>query len=147
MYKFSQIIYGEFGINLTTYKTFSSIAIGVYLTRPGFYDSQKNPIKLLDGMLEKDIRKAYYGGIVQVIEHECIDSRYYDINSQYSDGIMNDMPAGDPIYTNDIILKDLFGFCYARVEAPSEEKLRVLLLPYRDDTGQVTTPRGQFEGM
>ena len=58
------------------------------------------------------------------------------------------MPVGNPIYTTDKNLENIFGFVFGKITAPSAEQLRVPFIQYRDpETGSVTCPRGEFNRM
>jgi len=144
LFKFSKIVYDEYGLNITDFKTISGLSLHIYLSN--FYDT-KNNIKLIKGSLEKEIRKAYYGGLVHL---NCkgikINRSYlYDMNSQYPAAMLNDMPVGDPILSNDIHLDSYFGFCYANIIPPTN--LDILIIPHRNDNGEVTFPSKPFSGL
>jgi len=42
------------------------------------------------------------------------------MNSQYPAAMLNDMPVGDPVISNDTNLDNYFGFCYANIIPPKK---------------------------
>jgi len=61
--KFSEIVYSEYGLNITEFKTISGLSLHIYLSN---YYKQKYNIKLIKGNLETEIRSAYYGGLAHL---------------------------------------------------------------------------------
>ena len=64
------------------------MAMGIFTSN--FYDAAPQ-IKFIKGNLEKDIRSAYFGGIVEsynknIVKNACM----YNMNSQYSRAMLND---------------------------------------------------------
>ncbi|RKP33912.1 hypothetical protein BJ085DRAFT_43042 [Dimargaris cristalligena] len=101
-------------------------------------------IPVISGIVEKDIRKGYYGGVVQVVQHKINDGYYYDMNSQYPKAMLNDMPTGKPIFTTETNLDNIFGFVYAHITAPDDNILKVPILPYRNDNDTtISQPRAE----
>jgi len=47
--------------------------------------------------LEREIRSSYFGGNFDVFINEVTNGFLYDINSQYSKAMLNDMPIGNPV--------------------------------------------------
>ena len=87
-------------------------------------------------------------GNVDVVVNEVKEAYYYDMNSQYSHGMLKDMPVGNPVYSTDKNLDNIFGFVFGKVTAPSEAELRVPIIQYRDPkTNKVSCPRGSFNRM
>ena len=119
------------------------MAFSIFLSN--FYSINKNPIKIIKGDVEKNIREAYYGGIVSVFEHEIKNGFYYDKNSHYPHSMKNPMPIGVPVYTDNKNLDELFGFVKAKVVTPSASILKNPILPVRTEKG-LTCPRGTFYG-
>jgi hypothetical protein len=107
--------------------------------------TKTHPLPVILGYIE--IRKGYYGGIVYVVEHLVQKAYKYDSNSHYPAAMLNDMPVGDPVISDEKDLNKIFGFCYAKVTAPTEDKLTHPTLPFRDTSGLTTCPRGKFEGV
>lgn len=140
--KFSNIVYNEYGLNITDFKTISSLSLHIYLSN--FYD-QKYNIKLIKGRLEKEIRNAYYGGLVHLNCNKIDKGYFYDMNSQYPSAMLNDMPVGDPILSTDTNLNSYFGFCYAKIIPPKD--LDILVIPHKNDQGEVYYPNEPFTGL
>ena len=114
----------------------------------GYYDERQNRIKMIKGQVEDDIRMSYFGGNVDVYVNEINEGFLYDMNSQYSHGMLKDMPVGNPVYSTDKNLDNIFGFVFGKVTAPSEAELRVPIIQYRDPkTNKVSCPRGSFNRM
>jgi hypothetical protein len=111
----------------------------------GFYNSNSKSIKMIKGNIEKDIRNSYFGGNVDVFINEIYNGFYYDMNSQYPRAMLEDMPVGNPIFTTETDLFKIFGFVYGEITAPMESELRVPIIQYRDEDGNVTCPRGKFK--
>ena len=87
-------------------------------------------------------------GNVDVVVNEVKEAYYYDMNSQYSHGMLKDMPVGNPVYSTDKNLDNIFGFVFGKVTAPSEAELGVPIIQYRDPkTNKVSCPRGSFNRM
>jgi len=62
--------------------------------------------------------------------------------------MLQEMPIGNPIFTTEKNIDDIFGFVYGKITAPSEEILRVPFIQYKDSyIGNVTCPRGEFSRM
>jgi hypothetical protein len=140
--KFSNIVYNNYGINITDFKTISSLSLHIYLSN--FYNI-KYDIKLIKGRIEKQIREAYYGGLVHLNCNKIDKGYYYDMNSQYPSAMLNDMPVGDPILSTDTNLNSYFGFCYAKIIPP--KNLDILLIPHKNDKGEIYLPSEPFTGL
>jgi hypothetical protein len=57
--KFANIIFDEYHLNITKYKTYSSLGLAIF--RSNFYNINNNcSINIIKGNLEKEIRKAYF---------------------------------------------------------------------------------------
>jgi len=117
----SKFYFDRYSLNMTKFLTLPSLAIAVYFTN---YHDQDHEIKMVKGIVEKDIRSAYKGGIVNNYNTQLIsNANYYDMNSQYPFAMLNDMPVGNPIFTNDNNLDDIFGFVYGKITPPTKEIL------------------------
>jgi hypothetical protein len=83
---------------------------------------EKTNIPQLSGKSEKDIRKSYTGGSVDMYIPKGKNIKCYDVNSLYPFVMYsNEMPVGKPRYFNgDIrLIKDNpFGFFYCEIIAP-----------------------------
>jgi hypothetical protein len=131
-------------LNLTNFTTLPSLAKGVFTSN--YYD-EDHEIKVIKGSIEKDIRSSYFGGMVQVLAKDIVDRGFaYDVNSQYPNAMLLDMPVGNPIITLEKDLNKLFGFTYVKVIPPKEDILKVPLLRTRNDKDESILPREPFEG-
>lgn len=70
---------------------------------------------------------------------------YGDDDSHFPHSMKNPMPIGNPLYTDNKNLEELFGFVKAKVIAPSASILKNPVLPVRTEKG-LTCPRGTFSG-
>jgi hypothetical protein len=106
---------------------------------------------MIKGKIEDEIRSSYFGGNVDVYINEINDitgAYYYDMNSQYPYAMLQDMPIGNPTFTTDNNLNNIFGFVYGTIIAPSEEILQVPIIQYRNPrNGSISCPRGSFKRM
>lgn len=146
MNTFNRSVFDKYMVNTTSLSSYSALSKKVYLTN--YYRDQECSIPIISGYVESETRKGYKGGIVDVLEHIVTDGYKYDSNSHYPAAMLNTMPVGNPTLTDIKDLSKIFGFCYAKVTAPSVSELKVPLLPYTDpETDDLTCPRGTFEGM
>src|SRR5690606_2898215 len=53
------------------------------------------------------------------------------------------MPVGNPIFSTNTNLNDIFGICYAKIIIPPNGDP---ILPKRLKTGEIIYPRGEWEG-
>jgi hypothetical protein len=141
--------YKEFGVNITKFMTLPSLAMAVFGFN--FYD-ENYKLKMIKGPLEKFIRNAYFGGNVgafaynketkgTVVNHRAY---HYDMNSQYPYAMLNKMPTGDPVFSNNTDLSYYFGFVYALITPPSENELQNLYIQCRTNEGKIICPREPF---
>lgn len=144
--KFNNIIIKNNGIMSitiasTSLKTFQS----------GFL---KNPIKMTDKETNLEMKKAYYGGRVEIFKMYLPEHEYYnvyDINSLYPYVMFNNpYPITKPKLirnvTKNMICENL-GITKAVIKTPS--KLYIPVLPYRHElnkTKKLIFPLGKFEG-
>jgi len=145
MLKFNEKIFNKYSLNITNFVTAPKLAVGIFTSK--FYNNDLN-IKMVRGNVEKDIRSSYFGGNVNVFINKIDKGYYYDMNSQYPYAMLNDMPIGNPTFSNDTNLDNYFGFVYGEITAPDVNTLRVPYIQYRDDkTDNVNCPRGKFSRM
>ena len=143
--KFKNNIYSKYKLNITKFKTLPGLTLAAYLSSY-LPDNLKSELKIIKGGLEKEIRRSYFGGDVDVFINEVSNGYLYDINSQYSKAMLNDMPVGDPILSLETDLNKIFGFVYGEITAPEAEVLRVPIIQYKDPIKKITTcPRGKFK--
>jgi len=147
MNKFSVNIFNEYNLNITKFKTLPALSLGIFTSN--FYAEVQNlNIKMIKGKVEEDIRNSYFGGNVGVFANEINKGFLYDINSQYPKAMLEDMPVGNPVYTTEKNLDNIFGFVYGKVIAPSPEVLKIPFIQVKDPkTGLVSCPRGEFYRM
>jgi hypothetical protein len=143
--KYSKIIYNDFGINITERTTAASISLFTYLSN--FYKKKDMDIKLIKGAVEKDIRCAYFGGIVFSRKGYKFKGKgyIYDVNSHFPAAMLNSMPTGNPILSNSKDLQSYFGFVYAHIIPPKD--LDVYFIPKRNPEGKIETPNVAFTGI
>jgi len=147
MLKFNDKIYNLYSLNITSIPTAPKLAVAIYTTN--FYkDSKDLKIKMIRGNVEKDIRQAYFGGNVNVLINKIDKAFYYDMNSQYPFAMLNDLPVGNPTFSNDTDLNNYFGFVYGEITPPLESRLRVPYIQFRNEkTDVVDCPRHSFSRM
>jgi DNA polymerase type B, organellar and viral len=110
---FAKTIYSKFSVNVNSFYTLPSLALNIYLND---FHNKGLEIKMIRGQVEKDIRRAYHGGIVNVYNKNLIkNAYYYDMNSQYPFAMLQDMPVGNPIFTTNTNLDDTFGFVFGTI--------------------------------
>ncbi len=92
------------------------------------------------------IRKAYFGGGVDVYKPKPENLYYYHVNSLYPSMMLNDMPVGKPVYKrykqNHILQHDDFGFFNANIEYYGD--LKAPILPYKQN-GVSIFPTGKWQ--
>lgn len=153
--KFSTRIMNDFSLNITNYKTLSGLALDLYLSN--FYKPEFN-IKIIGGIIDKEIRTAYHGGLVHIAKSLSKDkmiegvlageSYAYDVNSLYPFCMLKPLPVGEPIISSDTDL-DVYvekcGFVYCDIIPPNN--LEHYILPHKDLLGNLTCPSTPFSGL
>lgn len=91
-----------------------------------------------------NIKHAYYGGRVDVFKPFGNNLYYYDVNSLYLSAMLNVMPVGEPVLTNNTDLDKLFGYVYVDIITPEFMKYR--LLPHKCEDGTLINPLGKWSG-
>jgi len=138
----SKAFFDKYNINMTKYRTLPALVMAIFSSN--FYNEDLN-IKVIKGGVEKDIRSAYLGGIVETYNKNIIkNASHYDMNSQYSFAMLNYMPVGNPVFTTENNLNNIFGFVYGEVIPPCEEKLRIPLIPIKLNN-RIVLPRKPFK--
>lgn len=114
-----------------------------HIFRSNYLGQSKIPLTV--GNVYKDIKEAYYGGIVDVYRPYGTGLYYYDVNSLYPHSMLEDMPVGEAVFeeSNSIRLEDTFGFYYAHITVP--EGLEIPVLPVKEG-GRMICPGGSFSG-
>jgi hypothetical protein len=52
------------------------------------------------------------------------------MNSQYPYAMLKDMPLGNPVFTNEKNLDNIFGFVFGKIVPPKKEILRNLTIEH-----------------
>lgn len=100
---------------------------------------------MVKGSLETKIRSSYFGGNVEVYLNEINDAYYYDMNSQYPQAMLNDMPMGNPVLTLEKDLNKIFGFIFGKITPPGNDILRLPFIQYKDiRTNLVYCPNNKY---
>ena len=119
----------RYNLNMMDNLTLPSLAKAIFTSN---YYNEDHEIKVIKGKLEDQIRTAYLGGMIHVLNSKEINQAYhYDMNSQYPNAMLKDMPTGNPVLTSEKDLNKLFGFSYGLITPPSESELKVPLLRQR----------------
>jgi len=150
IFKFNELIYGLFSINIHRYPTLSSLAFAIY--RSKFMPT--NVIAQLSGQMAKDIRQSYTGGACDMYIPSNKEEKIYayDVNSLYP-SIMKDcdMPVGNPtFFEGDIRLinPDAFGFFYCNIIAPDNLEHPILQTHIQTENGiRTMAPLGTWSDM
>lgn len=145
MTKFNHNIFNKYSLNITKFKTLPSLALAVY--RSSCTPLHLAPeLKMIKGELETEIRTSYFGGNVDVFVNKITKGFYYDINSQYSKAMLNDMPLRDPVLSRETDLNKIFGFVLGEIYCPNEQTLQVPFIQYRNPLNRMTScPRGKLK--
>ena len=137
----SKYYFDKYSLNMTKYYTLPNLAIAVYFSN---YNDSDHEIKMVKGIVEKEIRSAYKGGIVNNFNTNLIhNAYYYDMNSQYPNAMLKDMPLGNPIFTTENDLNNIFGFVYGKITPPSRDRLKILTIEHSVD-GNIIFPNKPF---
>jgi hypothetical protein len=141
--RFSQDIFSVEKIDVTKLPTISSIAFKIF--RTNYLGENKLPI--IKGNVHKDIRNAYYGGVVEVFKNEGSNLKYYDVTSLYPFAMLNDMPTGNMTFSTDPNLNNYFGIVYVTVDTTGLDPkyLNYPLLPHKID-GRMFNLLGKWSG-
>ncbi len=140
MHKYNSTVHNDFLVNAVKLSSYSALSKKIYITN--FYHKVGIKIPVITGYLESWIRKAYKGGIVDVVQHMVAGAVKYDSNSHYPAAMLNAMPVGVPRVSDIKDLSQIFGFCYAEITAPTEVELACPFLPTTDINGDLHCPRG-----
>lgn len=151
IFKFSEMIFNLFSVNLHHYPTLPSLAFRIF--RSNFM--KENLIPQLSGKIARDIRQGYTGGAVDVYIPTLpkgVTLRGYDVNSLYPTQMFNKpMPIGNPTYFEGNIFKkdpDAFGFFYCEIIAPDNLKHPIIQTHVKiNSTIRTIAPIGTWEDM
>jgi hypothetical protein len=148
----SHEFFDKFSLNISSFYTLPGLTIAAYFSN---YHNSDHQIKMIKGQVEKDIRSAYHGGVINVyntlrspqgaalFEEEVTNVFHYDMNSQYPFAMLGDMPLGNPVFSTDSNLDNIFGFVYGKITPPSEAILPNLTIEHAVD-GNIILPRHTF---
>jgi hypothetical protein len=119
LYKFNEMIFKLFSLNIHRYPTLSSLAFAIF--RAKFM--RESNIPQLSGKIASDIRQGYTGGAVDMyIPQSKTGIKCYDVNSLYPSQMQAQlMPVGSPTFFQGDIRKinpRAFGFFYCEIIAP-----------------------------
>ena len=87
-----------------------------------------------------NLRKAYYGGRVEVFKQYGENLEWYDCNSIFPYQQYKEMPGNNLIRSTDPNLENYFGVCYCKVTVPDNTYNPIL--PYKDSKGNNYNPTG-----
>lgn len=95
---------------------------------------------------DPDIRKAYYGGRVDVFHRYGQDLKHYDVNSMYPTAMVKyDYPEGGIIRVKKYI-EDKLGVYHCEIDATDIKNPEYPFLPYREKSGKLLFPLGTWTG-
>ena len=141
----SQIHFIEkYGVDITTVVSLPSLALKIFRLK---FLSENIPI--LNSFNDSYVRKAYYGGAVDIYKAHAVNARYYDKNSLYPEGMCELMPLNvvQTIIEPDIDKFDIdnfFGFLEVDIECP--DTILRPVLPFKHE-GRTIFPQGIINGV
>jgi hypothetical protein len=138
---FRSIIFNKYQQKVENFLTLSALAFGIFR---GYFMGSDCDIRLSHGAVDRDIRKAYMGGIVEIFKNFGKNLVCLDINSLYPFAMLNDMPTGSALLSVKPELGGSFGFFYAEVHCP--ETMKYPTLPFRHPKLGVICPTGRWKG-
>jgi hypothetical protein len=140
---FNKDVYSLEKIDITKLPTISSIAFKIF--RTNYLSNTKLPI--IKGLIHKDLRNAYYGGVVEVFKNEGTNLNYYDVNSLYPFAMLNDMPTGNMQFSTDPNINNYFGIVFVEVDTTNLDPkyLNFPLLPHKIE-GRMFNLLGKWSG-
>jgi len=138
-------IFKQFKVDMTSCSTLASLSFSIYLTN---YYKRRFDIKVISGSVEKDIRDAYYGGILSFKKGIHNNYHYYDVNSLYPSVMLNPMPVGNPTLVSkgrvpDTDIDSKCTFVYRSIMRPNDINA---FIPYRTSYGDLVYPNNEFSG-
>ena len=139
---FNEIISNE-KINPLLSPTISSIGFKIFKTNY----LGKNNLPIVTSIAHKNMRKAYFGGIVDVFKCHGFNLKMYDINSLYPFSMLKPMPVGKIIFSTSRVLEDYFGIVFASINRTNSVNgyLYYPCLPCNID-GRNYNPTGKWSG-
>jgi hypothetical protein len=153
IYKFNDMIFNLFNMNVHHYPTLPSLAFAIF--RSNFMNNKENLIPQLFGKIADDIRKGYTGGSCDMFipkSKSGIKIKCYDVNSLYPYIMQSKlMPVGFPTFFKGNIRKidpNAFGFFFVKVIAPDNIKHPIIQTHIDTNDGKRTiSPIGTWEDM
>lgn len=147
MLKTQHINWNKYQIDVEDVMTVSALSLKIF--RKMYFDEEAFEINITNRNQDTFIRRAYYGGHVDVYKPYGNNLFYYDVNSLYP-FIMKTypMPSGPPVWQNKLAgldLENLYGFIEAYVVCP--KCIERPFLPYKDAYGTIIFPTGKFTGV
>nr|YP_010561550.1 DNA polymerase [Ganoderma flexipes]UYX56921.1 DNA polymerase [Ganoderma flexipes] len=143
--KAAQSFYIEkYGVDITSIVSLPSLAMKIF--RLNFLE---HPIPILTGFNDYFVRKAYFGGAVDIYKAHAKKCYYYDVVSLYPYAMCKPMPlelletlTGDQL--NSFDLDNFFGFIDLEIECPKSVSRPVLPFRWQNRT---IYPKGKFSGV
>lgn len=147
MLKAQEINWVKYQIDIEDVMTLSSLSLKIF--RKHYLDDETFIIHIPTKNQDTFLRRAYYGGHVDVYKPSGKNLYYYDVNSLYPFVMKSfSMPCGIPTWKKNlegVPLDSMCGFIEAYVECPSY--LSRPFLPYKDKDGTLLFPSGNFIGV
>lgn len=138
---FAHQVFDEFNLNIFEWPTIPSLALAIFR---GHYLKDDTFESAPADFIHKFVRESYYGGITEVFKPHLKEGYLYDVNSLYPAAMLNLMPLGRPVFTDEKDLNKIFGNYYVMIQAP--EGLSVPILPTKDAHGNLICPVGEWSG-
>jgi hypothetical protein len=132
-----------FGVDISNSPTLPSLAFKIYVNK---FLNHKIPITWLEDY--KKIGKGYRGGSVDVYRPSGENLFYYDANSLYPYAMKTNLfPVGEPItFEGDRDLYSIYGIVYAKIIAPENLNVPILLVKNDQTNRKTIAPLGSWEG-
>lgn len=129
---FQNNMMNQFGID--PIKTFSAPSLSYKIFKLNV--AKFNLIPSADKKLDTAARLCFRGGLNQIYRpYYKGDCYIYDVNSLYPHMMQSQMmPTGNPVYTTNTNLDELFGISYAEVESPQNMHKPFLMAPIQGTT-------------
>lgn len=149
MENFNQYIFINYNVQVTECLTISRLALNIFLKR--YLGETLLPV-IKNKLVFSDIKKAYYGGVVEVYKPYGKNLFYYDVNSLYPFAALNPIPGHKCKYivqiagSLDLDKDELFGFFYCKVNTEKVDNKYLGLLPVHKEDGGLIMPHGTWYG-
>lgn len=127
LFSFRNNIFNKYQLGVEDFITLPSLSFGVY--RSSFMPENCD-IRRASGVIGRDIRKSYMGGIVEIFKPNGKDLVCLDVNSLYPYAMLKDMPTGQPKFIVNPELEETFGFFNAEIFCP--DSIKYPTLPVKD---------------